>query len=290
MVQINWGLATGPGGFQNALAQGYEIGSAMRQRQEEKERKNALAAYATDPNEQNFAGLAQAAPEFAIREREAMQARQQEQQVAQLTQRAMSGDDEALGQLATVKFDVWKTLDARSKEQAANEAKIFGNAAIDILQTGDPAQRMAKLQGYAQQLGGQYPEVAQIAQLPPEQLEAALRGAVAEAQMVEKLIAMEQPRYQVIPEGGTLVNTRDPGAVSQFGQMQQAPAPRGAGGNDAITMEIYRGAVNGLGAQGAAAWLQRNNLPVTVTTPQEARQLPSGTRIILPDGSEGRVP
>ncbi len=30
--------------------------------------------------------------------------------------------------------------------------------------------------------------------------------------------------------------------------------------------------------------------PVRVTTPEEARKLPSGTRIILPDGSEGRVP
>jgi hypothetical protein len=32
------------------------------------------------------------------------------------------------------------------------------------------------------------------------------------------------------------------------------------------------------------------NVPVRVRTPDEARRLPSGTRIILPDGSEGRVP
>ena len=30
--------------------------------------------------------------------------------------------------------------------------------------------------------------------------------------------------------------------------------------------------------------------PVRVSTPDEARRLPSGTRIILPDGTEGRVP
>jgi hypothetical protein len=74
MVQINWGLAQGPNAFDNALAKGYQMGSAMRERQEASERKNALAAYATDPNEQNFAGLAQAAPEFAIGERQRMDA------------------------------------------------------------------------------------------------------------------------------------------------------------------------------------------------------------------------
>lgn len=228
-MTVNWGIgANGNTGFQNALAQGYQMGSALRERQEAKERKNALASYATDPSEQNFAGLAQAAPEFAIQERQRMEAARSEQRAAELTQRAIGGDAEALDQLATVKFDTWKTLDTRAKEAAKQEATIFGNAAIDILQTPDPSQRSMKLQGYVQQLGQQFPEVAQLAQLPPEQLEGVLRSAVAEAQMVEKLIAMEQPRYQVIPEGGTLVNTRDPGAVSQFGQMgQQGPAPQG---------------------------------------------------------------
>ena len=39
-----------------------------------------------------------------------------------------------------------------------------------------------------------------------------------------------------------------------------------------------------------AEWLQRNGLPVQVNTPEQAHQLPRGTRIILPDGSEGVVP
>ncbi len=87
MVQINWGLATGPNSFDNALAKGFEIGSVMRQRQEETDRKNALAAYAKNPNEQTFGGLADAAPEYAMRARsdmEAQQARQQQQQQQQM--------------------------------------------------------------------------------------------------------------------------------------------------------------------------------------------------------------
>lgn len=75
------------------------------------------------------------------------------------------------------------------------------------------------------------------------------------------------------------------------GQVQggRQSSPQGAQG-DAPTYEMYRGAVNSLGPQGAAAWLKRNNLPVRVATPQEAESLPPGTRIYLPDGTEGVVP
>lgn len=73
----------------------------------------------------------------------------------------------------------------------------------------------------------------------------------------------------------------------------QPPVPPGrptAQQQDPITAEMYRGAVNGLGDQGAADWIKRNGLVISVTTPQEARSLPSGTRIRLPDGTEGVVP
>lgn len=70
----------------------------------------------------------------------------------------------------------------------------------------------------------------------------------------------------------------------------QQPAPAQQQGGNVINAEMYRGATNGLGAQGAADWAQRNNIVVAVRSPQEARQLPSGTRIRLPDGSIGRVP
>ena len=254
MVNPNWGLLyQGQDNFQNALSQGFQMGDMMRQRREEGERRNALAAYAKDPSEQNFATVAQAAPEFALRERERMDARMAQQQEAGLVQRAIGGDPEAMTQLATVNFDKWKSLSSEQRAATKREAEIFGNAALDVLNR-PPEQRQAAVMAYAQQLGQQYPEVAQIAQLPPDQLESALRAAVAEAQMVGKLIELEQPNYRVIPEGGSLVDVGNPQAVQQF-------AP-------------------GASPQG---------LP-QVTAPDEAMRLPPGSQFMLPDGRIGTVP
>lgn len=57
-----------------------------------------------------------------------------------------------------------------------------------------------------------------------------------------------------------------------------------------MTFEQATGAVNGLGATAAARMFQKNNYAVRVNSPQEADRLPSGTKIILPDGSPGVVP
>ena len=70
---------------------------------------------------------------------------------------------------------------------------------------------------------------------------------------------------------------------------QASPQAASQGGPE-LTFEQVQGAVNGLGPEGAAGFLQRNGYRVRVSTPQQARSLPSGTRIVLPDGSEGVVP
>lgn len=220
---INFGGLQG-GEFQNALSMGMQMGQMARQRQDQKEYKNALAQF--DPsNPDTLKPVMAANPEVGLQLRGQMQNQQAAAQEGDLVQRAMAGDAEAMGQLATVNFDKWKTLDTNTKAIAKQEAEVFGNAALDLLNT-PPEQRGAKLQGYVQQMGQQYPEVAQIAQLPPQQLEAALRSAVFEAQMVDKLIALERPDYQVLPEGGTLVDTRNPAAVAQFGGQAPQQAPR----------------------------------------------------------------
>ena len=83
MAGINWGLAGNSGGFQNALAQGYQMGSAIKQRNEERQRENALAAYAADPNAEGaYGNLAKADPRLAIQVR----GQQQEQMAAQQKQ------------------------------------------------------------------------------------------------------------------------------------------------------------------------------------------------------------
>lgn len=300
---INWGLADNGNSFQNALAQGFQMGDMMRQRREEKEYRNALAQVfgpktqetpqpspqapamggngivatpeqqaeserlarhfgmegvtvddrqpSLDP--QALAVIAQRNPALAQRLQEGVEQRQRAAQTQDLVQRAIGGDETAMTQLATVNFDMWKSLSTEQRTAAEREAKIFGNAALDVLNR-PPEQRQAAVMAYAQQLGQQYPEVAQIAQLPPDQLEMALRAAVAEAQMVGKLIELEQPNYRVIPEGGSLVDVGNPQAVRQF-------------------------------APGAP----QQSLP-QVTTPDEAMRLPPGSQFMLPDGRIGTVP
>ena len=218
-------------GLMNPLAvgqmvqQGYETG---KQQRAEMETRNALGQLVTDPmNQEAMQSLARYNPQAAMgmqdrqRQIQAEQAAQQKaQQEQDLFRRAMSGDGTAMDELANVSFDKWSKLDGMQKKQAEEESKIFGNAALDILNR-PPEQRGAAIAAYAQQLGTQYPEVAQIVQLPPEQQEAALRAAVAEAQMVEKLIGLEQPKYMAVARDADMVNLKDPAAIAEFGRMRE---------------------------------------------------------------------
>lgn len=70
-----WGPGA-QGGFQNALAMGLQMGQMAGQAKRERDERNALAAYAKDPNEENFGGLADVRPDIAIQMR-GQQARQQ---------------------------------------------------------------------------------------------------------------------------------------------------------------------------------------------------------------------
>lgn len=70
---------------------------------------------------------------------------------------------------------------------------------------------------------------------------------------------------------------------------QTAPTRAATDPSKIMTAAQVKAASTALGS-GTAGWLSRNGVKVQVTTPQEARSLPSGTPIILPDGSEGVVP
>ena len=248
---INWGAAN-TGGFQNALAMGMQMGAQARQARERREERNALAAYAKDPNEQNFAGLADVRPDLAIQQRGQMQAQQQEALVNQLTQRAVAGDEAALDQLASVNFDRWQKLDTRQRQAATEEAKVFGEVALDIISL-PYAQRQQRIIGYAQQFPQYSDQIQQIAFLPENEQNVALRGVIAEAQLMQRLQRMERPDYMAIPAGGTLVDVNNPAAISQFGAQGQQ-------------------------SQGGAI--------LAVQTPEQAAALPPGTRYVTPDGAE----
>jgi hypothetical protein len=212
---INFGALQG-GGFQNALSAGLQLGQFARQRQDEREFNNALAQY--DPSKpETISPIMKADPRVGLQLRGQQQAAQQQQVEADLTQRALAGEEDALTQLATVNFDKWKGLDARQKAALVEENKVIGEAALSLSQV-PYAQRRDLILAYAQQMPQMADEINEIAFLPEAEQNNALRVAITEAGLVEKLIQLERPSYQAIPEGGTLVNTRDPSAVQQFQQ------------------------------------------------------------------------
>lgn len=211
---INWGAANN-GGFQNALAMGMQMGAQARQAREKREERNALAAYAKDPSEQNFAGLADVRPDLAIQQRGQMQAQQQEARLNELTQRALSGDPGAMDELASVNFDRWQKLDTRQRQEAAGEAKVFGEVALDII-SRPYAERQSLIVGYAQQFPQYSDKIQQIAFLPESEQNVALRGVVAEAQLMDRLQRMERPDYQPLGPDQVFVDVNNPAAVAQF--------------------------------------------------------------------------
>lgn len=200
-----WGPGA-QGGFQNALAMGMQMGQQARIAQQQnalmQQREQMIQNQARDQQMQEFKFQRQV---------------QQEQQTADLTAKALQGDDAALSELATVNFDRWKSLNTEVKSKAAEQAQVLGNTALDLLNL-PPNQRQGLFIATAQQMPEFAEKIQEVMFLPPAEQEAALRTVIAEAKMVDKLIQMERPSYQAIPEGGTLVNTRDPQAVRQFQQ------------------------------------------------------------------------
>jgi hypothetical protein len=210
---MSWGPGAA-GGFQNALATGLQIGQMVDQRRQQ----NQLM-------QQRDVMIANQTRDQQMQEQRFMQEQQTQQQTADLTAKAVQGDETALSQLATVNFDRWKALEGTMKTKAAEESQVLGNLSLDLLNR-PYEQRRDLFIGAAQQMPQFAEKIQEVAFLPPAEQEAALRSVIAEAKMVDKLIQMERPSYQAIPEGGTLVNTRDPQAVQQFqgGGQQQAPS------------------------------------------------------------------
>lgn len=280
MVQINWNLATGPGGFQNALAQGYEIGSAMRQRQEEKEHKNALAAYATDPNEQNFAGLAQAAPEFAMRERQAMDQRQAQE--AQRRQQQMGTVRQLLAK-ASQSPEGW--------QQAMGAAQSLGIDTSALPQQYDPAwaQQQLFIMDALEKDQDAIPGIAREVMFAlgtndanDPRVQAGVREVLNNKYASDYVDAQGNTRRRTTLDIGGGQGGPQPGAVEDGYRfkggnpsdpnswepveptIQNTPAPQ-VGANGMPTMlsrQQYQATVASMGKAATDAWMQRNNVRV----------------------------
>lgn len=120
-----------------------------------------------------------------------------------------------------------------------------------------------------------------VALFGPEQAKAFRAGKRA----AEGTVSTSGPAGTVVTPA-LRVNPMIAAQASASSQPVTAPAETGP----ILTYEQASGMVNGLGVNGASEMLKRNNYRVRVNTPDEARRLPSGTKIVLPDGSPGVVP
>jgi hypothetical protein len=182
-------------------------------------------------------------------------------------------------------LEMQKLTAEMSKEQREAAAEGLKDMAAAVQWANTPEQ-WAVVQRH---LGQHNPELASV---PFERREEVLVSTGRMADFLE----LNKPEIRAIEAGGSLAAVNPHTGQPTFtvlpnpgGMQPGSPAgPQGGGGqprmSGTLTFEMYRGAVNGLGPEGAASFLQRNNHVITVNTPQEAAQLPPGTRYITPDG------
>ena len=194
------------GNAQNALLQGMQTGEALRKRKEQREREVALdkAYQGMMAGDQTGVNALAAIPGMA-KDAYTLQQGQKEKQI-----RA----DVAAGRapataLAPINWDDYAALDAKQTEVALQNAKTVGQLAL-------MADTPQKWDATIDQLGPQFAQYkGQFAQR---------EAIIARAGEAKAFLEQQAPKYQVIPEGGTLVNTRDPAALQQVANQNSSAA------------------------------------------------------------------
>lgn len=209
-LDINWNALQAPdiGGAFNAGMQ------AGQQRRREMETDNALRALIANPDDPNVVGdLARYDPGMAYK----VQGQQAQSQRAAAEQRArvgaVRGDPQALEELAGINFDDYLKLDERSRKSYEEGIETIANVAL-MADTPEEWDAVARQLAQADPEFGKYVGRFDLRE-----------SVIAQAGQAKEFIAQNQPRYQVIPEGGTLVNTRDPAALAQVAGQNAGPQP-----------------------------------------------------------------
>lgn len=250
---------------QNALL-GFQQGRMMRQ---ENDTRNALSVLAQNPNDPNaYQTLAKANPELAIQYRGQMgqqQAAQQKQEQTQMVQ---------LGRLLDYAKDETTYQQAR---QAAQQIGIdVSRAPANFDPTWVQQQRMV-LSAFEKD-GGQ-----QISGLARELQDAGYQQGTPEFQQAMTVALQGKYAPQYTDQQGNLRQARLP-SLPQPGQPAQPAQPV-----KETSFEAASDIARQMGPQ-FPEFVRNNGFRVRVASPEQAMQLPSGTPLILPDGSEGVVP
>jgi hypothetical protein len=268
---MNWGPGA-QGGFQNALQMGLQFGAAAGEAKRAREERNALSAYAKDPNEQNFAGLADVRPDIAIQQRQ-MQAQQAE-----------AARNQQMEQMGT--FRQLLEQAGSNPQQAFAAAQQLGIDVSQIPQPGTPEfepwrQQQLFIMNAVEKEGDNLPGLARevMFALPEDQRDPnspAFRQAFTAA--LENKYAAEYTDAQGNTRRRTII-----------GQPQQPQQQQGQFAGEIMAFDQFQGMVQSLSPQAAARQVERLSqagVKFSVASPEQASALPPGTPYITPDGAE----
>ena len=307
-MAVNWDQLNQPGAFERAFDSGFQLAEYGRQRREQTDQRNALSAYATDPSAGNFNALIPHLTPQATMEAIGNRGEVASERSLQDTRRlAAGGDPAAMARLAGVDFDAWRGLSSDQRAAHAAQADVVSNVA-QYVSTLPENERSAAWDQQIGQIAQRYPGAAEYrGQYSPE----LLQSTINEAGDFKSFYEMTRPDTFNIAAGGSVFQRDANGVVSPVvvpnygGAAPGAPAgQQGMGGGvpsgsplsqpapqqNVVSYDDFRNALVTRGANVARQELAQSGAAVAVQSPDEARTLPSGTRIILPDGSEGRVP
>lgn len=280
------------GGFYNALALGQQTGNNVlnafmqgRQMAEQRNERNALAAYAKDPNEANFGGLADVRPDIAIPIMQQRQAAQQQAELAQIGQEALNGNNEALGQLFTRDPDMWKRLDDRQRNLTKETTSFMANRALQIGRLPEEQRASAWQQSVQEAERGGIDIPAYLESYTPGVID----NVIARVGITEKYIQQFEPDFRVIPQGGYLEDV-NPLTSGQQQQAPQAPSNTQSATPAVVPTDMFQADVASLGLEGAIRFATSKGLAVPISGDQEFAILPSGAAFVGPDGVMRRKP
>ena len=209
--------------------------------------------FANDPRTEAYNRLAKINPRLAMQAQDRVAGQEaaraklmQEQRAADLRTKAAQGDPAALQQLVGIDFDSWKALDANQRKLVADQNSYIGQSALRISQL--PAEQQAAAWDQAIDAGVQSGYSA-LAAKRGKYSQQALTGAIDDAKLVGEFLKLAEPDWRVVPEGGAIVNARDPKAIASLSG--------GTSGGD---------------------------LP-KITSKADVDKLPPGAQFIAPDGS-----
>lgn len=214
--------------FAAAALSGFQAGQAQRR---DADRQGALRSYLENPEDEvAITNLAANSPELGMPLMQQRQKRAREAEIGDLAYRAQQGDMEAAHQLWQLDPDLGSKLSDDHRKLIDTGTKAIGNAAYRIALLPED-QRAAAWDQAVEALSPQFPNLAQY---KGQYSDANLNSILDQTGMTDKLIDARQPKYQVGPPGGMLMQTNplagsvgaaraQPGGGDQSGGV---PAPK----------------------------------------------------------------